>query len=225
MIPPLKIGQPRFLSREEVLLLHAVSLRVYGGADGFLNEGAFESALSQAQQGFGEQYAHEFPFGMASAYGFHLAMNHAFRDGNKRTAFASMAAFLRANGWNLELQDEQAADLMLRLITERRDKAWLAAELERVARARPSFELRDFLRSMSMRRVNDQLAAMVKGKEGEILATDSEAEQSLPIVAELDRMRTMAMRGGDREMADQLDVLYRTFVAMCRIAEDMGYEW
>jgi hypothetical protein len=37
----------------------------------------------------------------AAAYLYHLAMNHPFVDGNKRTAFAVMDVFLRVNGYRL----------------------------------------------------------------------------------------------------------------------------
>jgi len=106
----LKIGQPRFLTKDEVLTLHRASIDMFGDADGLLNDGALESALAQPRQAFGGKFAHEFPFGMAAAYGYHLAINHAFRDGNKRTAFAAMVVFLRMNGWNFEMPDEHAAD-------------------------------------------------------------------------------------------------------------------
>ena len=35
---------------------------------------------------------------LAAAYAFDLARNHAFVDGNKRTAFHAMMVFLRGNG-------------------------------------------------------------------------------------------------------------------------------
>jgi death-on-curing protein len=108
---PLKIGQPRFLTLDEVLTLHKASLDAYGGADGILDRGKLDASLAMPQQGLGGEYAHEFPFGMAAAYGYHLAMNHAFRDGNKRTAFAAMVVFLRMNGWSFELADAGAAQL------------------------------------------------------------------------------------------------------------------
>lgn len=141
---PTKIGQPRFLTKDKVLTLHRASLDAYGGADGFLNEGALDSAIAQPRQEFGGEFNHEFPFGMAAAYGFHIAMNHAFRDGTKRIAFACMVAFLRMSGWNLASEDASAADLILELIEQHRDKHWLAAKLAQTARARPSLEVRDF---------------------------------------------------------------------------------
>jgi len=38
---------------------------------------------------------------LAAVYGFGLAKNHAFVDGNKRIAFIATALFLRLNGWRL----------------------------------------------------------------------------------------------------------------------------
>ena len=133
---PLKFGQPRFLSSEEVLTLHATAIAMYGGAHGVLGDGKLDASLAVARQGFDGQYAHEFPFGMAAAYGFHLAMNHPFRDGNKRAAFAAMVAFLHMNGWSFEIRDEDAAQIMIDLIEQRHDKPWLAGILEGASRPR-----------------------------------------------------------------------------------------
>lgn len=136
MNPPLKFGQPRFLSKDEVLTLHATAIAMYGGAHGVLDEGMLDASLAMACQGFGGEYAHEFPFGMAAAYGFHLAMNHPFRDGNKRAAFAAMVAFLHMNGWSFETRDEDAAQIMLDLIEQRQDKLWLSGILKGASRPR-----------------------------------------------------------------------------------------
>lgn len=93
MSPPLKIGQPRFLRTEEVLAIHETLINQYGGAHSVLDEAAIDAAMAMPSQGVGGQYAHEFPFGMAAAYGFRLAMGHPFRDGNKRIAFGAMVVF------------------------------------------------------------------------------------------------------------------------------------
>jgi death-on-curing protein len=42
---------------------------------------------------------------VAAAYAFGLARNHAFLDGNKRTAFVVMELFLNLNGWTLDADD------------------------------------------------------------------------------------------------------------------------
>lgn len=146
---PLKIGQPRFLTLDEVLALHRASTDVYGGIDGVVDIGRLESSLAMAAQGVAGAFAHSFPFEMAAAYGFHLAMNHPFRDGNKRTALAAMVAFLRMNGWDVVVEDPGTADQILELIEQHQSQNWLAHWLEDNSRSRPSFELRDFFSAIT----------------------------------------------------------------------------
>jgi death-on-curing protein len=43
---------------------------------------------------------------MAAAYLFHIVKNHAFLDGNKRTALVAALVFLDINGVSLERDDE-----------------------------------------------------------------------------------------------------------------------
>lgn len=102
---------------------------MYGGSDGVLDQGKLDASLAMPRQGFGDQYAHEFPFEMAAAYAFHLAMNHPFRDGNKRVAFASMVAFLRLNGWRFVLPDSEGHAMIVTMITDHKAKSWLAERL------------------------------------------------------------------------------------------------
>ena len=52
----------------------------------------------------------------AAAYLFHLAMNHPFVDGNKRTAFAVMVTFLDLNGYTLNLSQEEAYNLVIGIV-------------------------------------------------------------------------------------------------------------
>jgi death-on-curing protein len=50
------------------------------------------------QQRFGGEYLHPGLAEMAAAYLFHIAQNHAFHDGNKRTAALAALIFLDVNG-------------------------------------------------------------------------------------------------------------------------------
>ena len=52
---------------------------------------------------------------LAAAYGFGIAQNHAFVDGNKRTALASMIVFLGLNGIDLDAPQEAATAVVLSL--------------------------------------------------------------------------------------------------------------
>jgi death-on-curing protein len=52
---------------------------------------------------------------LAAAYGFGLARNHPFIDGNKRTAFMVTELFLALNGQELIADDPSCVITMLRL--------------------------------------------------------------------------------------------------------------
>ena len=66
----------------------------------------------------------------AAAYLYHIAMNHPFIDGNKRTAFAVTDTFLRLNGCALNLTDDRAYDLVMRVAQGTMTKEELSTEFE-----------------------------------------------------------------------------------------------
>jgi death-on-curing protein len=89
---------PQFLSLVEVLEFHEDLLRSFGGKPGIRDSALLESAVAMPRSGSGKGYFHGFPFGMAAAYAYHIAQNHAFIDGNKRVALAAALVFLEING-------------------------------------------------------------------------------------------------------------------------------
>jgi death-on-curing protein len=88
-----------FLSRRAVEAMHAEQLRRHGGAQGLRDENVLESALARPENkaAYGEPTVHD----LAAAYLFGLARNHAFVDGNKRTAIVAAGTFLALNGYAL----------------------------------------------------------------------------------------------------------------------------
>jgi death-on-curing protein len=105
------VTEPRWLELQIVLDFHAEQLALFGGADGIRDLGLLESALGRPQ--------HKFAYGgpdlaaLAAAYGFGIARNHAFVDGNKRTALASMIVFLNLNKLDLDAPQDAATAIML----------------------------------------------------------------------------------------------------------------
>jgi death-on-curing protein len=120
---------PKFIEKEMVLAIHTRQLAKFGGTPGLRDAGLLDSALAQPQATFSSELLHPTIAEQAAAYLYHLAMNHPFVDGNKRTAFAVMDTFLRVNGYSLTLTDEQAYDLVLQVVERKLDKAGLIAEL------------------------------------------------------------------------------------------------
>jgi death-on-curing protein len=121
---------PKFLSLDEVLELHADQISSFGGTPGVRDEGLLESALAQPQATFGGDFLHPTISEQAAAYLYHIAMNHPFIDGNKRTAFAVTDTFLRLNACTLNLTDDRAFDLVMRVARGTMTKEELSREFE-----------------------------------------------------------------------------------------------
>ena len=119
----------RFLNLDEVLRIHTRMLRLYGGEQGVRDLSLLESAIHMPMSGMGGEYFHQDLFEMATAYAFHILMNHPFMDGNKRTGLAAAVVFLKRNGFSLRCGEPELADLMISVTTGRTDKATLANEI------------------------------------------------------------------------------------------------
>ena len=121
---------PNFVSTSMLLSIHARQIERFGGTSGVRDQGLLESALAQPQATFGGQFLHPKISEKAAAYLYHIAMNHPFIDGNKRTAFAVADTFLRLNGWTLNLTDDRAYDLVMQVAQGTMTKEELSTEFE-----------------------------------------------------------------------------------------------
>ena len=105
--------EPEWLDVNIVLDVHAEQLALFGGADGIRDLGLLESALARPNNKFA--YGESDLAALAAAYGFGLARNHPFVDGNKRAAFGSIIVFLGLNGIDFDVAPEQATAMILGL--------------------------------------------------------------------------------------------------------------
>lgn len=105
--------------------VHDEQLAEHGGAPGTRDEGLFESALARPQHlaSYGEPDVAD----LAACYGFGIARNHPFIDGNKRTAFVAVELFLELNGFELEADDAACVMTMLAVAAGELDEAAFAA--------------------------------------------------------------------------------------------------
>lgn len=94
--------------------VHLDLVREHGGMPGTRDEDGLESALARPRQRFA--YAEEADLAaLAAAYGFGLARNHLYHDGNKRIAFVVTAVFLGLNGHRIEATEQEVVAAMLEL--------------------------------------------------------------------------------------------------------------
>lgn len=118
------MNEPEWLDLDIVLDIHAEQLALFGGADGMRDQALLESALARPINKFA--YGETSPAALAAAYGFGIARNHPFIDGNKRTAFATLIVFLGLAGFDLDTSPEEATAVMLSLAAGEIDEDTLA---------------------------------------------------------------------------------------------------
>jgi len=91
-------AQLRYPTLAEVIAIHEKALRGLGEAPRPLrHEGLLESALTRPQMA--AYYEGADVVRQATLLGTGISKAQAFLDGNKRTAFATLDAFLWVNGW------------------------------------------------------------------------------------------------------------------------------
>ena len=92
--------EPFWLLREHAELIHERVLEKDGGSHGLRDANLLESALMRPQNLY--MYGESDIFELAASYAEGIARNHAFVDGNKRTAFQTAVMFLYEHGFELE---------------------------------------------------------------------------------------------------------------------------
>jgi death on curing protein len=108
------VDQPLWISKKAVLAMHSEQLAEHGGSDGIRDETLLDSALAKPLNVFA--YADEPDlFRLAASYAFGIARNHAFVDGNKRTALVVSITFLDRNGWDIVAPKEEVYFTFLNL--------------------------------------------------------------------------------------------------------------
>jgi death-on-curing protein len=127
--------EPRWLTRVVLDAIHTDQIREHGGLLGLRDEAGLESALARARHKRLYEGLSDLP-SLATAYGFGLARNHPYSDGNNRVAFVAMLTFLAINGLDVDATDEDALRTMLALAARRMTESELAKWLR--SRAVPS---------------------------------------------------------------------------------------
>jgi len=92
--------EPNWVTRQQVEFIHDAVIDIGGGSHGLRDATLLESALARPlnRHAYGETDT----FQLAASYAEAIARNHAFVDGNKRTAFYVASDFLEQNGHELQ---------------------------------------------------------------------------------------------------------------------------
>lgn len=103
----------RWITCDVLYAVHDEQLAEHGGLAGLRDANALESAIARPEQlaHYGKPDVAE----LAAAYGFGIARNHPFSDGNKRTAFVAVELFLTLNRYELIADDSDCILTILRL--------------------------------------------------------------------------------------------------------------
>lgn len=119
----------RWLTLEEVLAIHTLSIERFGGSHGLRDEGLLASAIARPVNRANYD-AEVSMFDLAAALAFGIARNHPFVDGNKRTAVAAAATFLGVNGQHFRGDEAEIVVATVSLASGAWDEATYAFWLE-----------------------------------------------------------------------------------------------
>jgi death on curing protein len=117
--------EPRWVSRLVVDAIQTDMLLNHGGVPGLRDEDLLESALARPRQRFTYDATTDLA-ALAAAYGFGLARNHPYSDGNKRVAFVTMGMFLGLNGLEFTAAETEVVTTMVALASGSLDEDTLA---------------------------------------------------------------------------------------------------
>ncbi|MBF4509049.1 MAG: type II toxin-antitoxin system death-on-curing family toxin [Aeromicrobium sp.] len=118
-------SEPRWVSRVVVDAVHVDLIRTHGGMPGVRDEDLLESALARPRQRWAYDASADLAV-LAASYGFGLARNHPYHDGNKRVAFMAMAVFVGLNGFELVADEADVVTTIVALAAGALDEDALA---------------------------------------------------------------------------------------------------
>lgn len=124
-----------WIAPNSVLATHKRQIAEHGGTEGVRDEGLLLSAIARPENlyAYGENADLS---SVAASYAFGIAKNHAFLDGNKRTALVVAVTFLNVNGYDFDAPREETYKIFLQLaegsISEDDLAAWLRERVQEI---------------------------------------------------------------------------------------------
>lgn len=129
------MAEPKWITESIIVFIHDDQIASHGGAYGILNNKLLSSALARPRNLYGYEGITSIPR-LAASYGYGLVKNHSFVDGNKRTAFQVIFAFLQINGLYLNVPEPELVITMQQLaqgsVSEEELALWLSKFSEEI---------------------------------------------------------------------------------------------
>jgi death-on-curing protein len=128
--------EPVWIDRRALLYLHSASLAMFGGEAGVRDTGLLESALARPRNRFHYDEGADLA-ALAASYGFGLAKNHPFVDGNKRAAFHAIGLFLAIDKCEFRAGQVESIQNLMALASGELNEEELGAWIRRNSECQP----------------------------------------------------------------------------------------
>ncbi len=123
----------RYLTADELLVMHALIVDAIGGVHGVRDPKLLRSLIERPKAAFGGSDMYPDLASKAGTLVEAILTYHVFVDGNKRTGLAVLVRFLALNGYRLETSHEELESVMLAIarkeLVGEAIAAWVTARL------------------------------------------------------------------------------------------------
>jgi death on curing protein len=109
---------PNWVTEAQAIHLNKALVDKTGEPHKLIDRNKLASALDRPQNTEAYSSVTVDVFDLAAEYVYGIANNHPFINGNKRTAYAVGAAFLRMNGYRPKGRHDAAADVVIGLVNK-----------------------------------------------------------------------------------------------------------
>jgi len=125
------------ISLQEVEIIHQQLIDRFGGSGGIRDLAGLESALTRPFQTFDSVELYPSLLAKAAALIESILVNHPFVDGNKRTGYVLMRAFLISNQMDIQASQEEKYSFVINIASGRSSFEeildWLMHHVEKIS--------------------------------------------------------------------------------------------
>jgi death-on-curing protein len=111
----------RYLSIEEILVIHDYQIERFGGMEGIINLPLLESAINRPITNISGKDMYESVHEKAAVLAYSVIKSHPFVDGNKRTGLHSALTFLELNEYKVTISQKMLVKLGLDIASNKAD--------------------------------------------------------------------------------------------------------